>query len=160
MSNSIKAAEDIKNLAKRFQGFIEAAQYLEKIGSLEQCEAEAKVRKDKAISEANDAVAMADRKKQELKLSEDAIEQAKQKASDIEAFGQKRFSEIVQEAKEKASRVEIEAEKNKSIIMNEVEKKVNELNSLKKSIDDSKVELESIKIQIKEMKDKIAQFVR
>lgn len=160
MSNTSKAAEDIKGLAKKFSGFLEVASVLEKIGSLEQAERDANSRKEKAYKEAEEAQSMSEKQKIELAKAVAEVEVMKNKSLELEQFGNKRFSDIVKDAKEKSEQIINEANANKAIIVNEIELEVIKHNKIKEDIEKAKVELASIESQIKEMKNKIAAFVR
>lgn len=156
MSNANKVADDIKGFVKKFKWMQEAAEYLEKVGSLEQAERDANKRKENAYKEAEEASLMADKKKLELAKASAELEEIKNKSLETEQLGNKRFSDIVKEAKEKAEQIVNEANANKSVILNEIELKVTAHNKVLEDIERAKVELAGIETQIKDMKNKIA----
>lgn len=156
MSNAMKAADDLKSIAKRFQGIMEVAQILEKIGSLEQAERDAVARKEAAYAE--------EKKAQLLILDLDGKIAVKQEAIKI---AESQADHIVVKAKEKAQQVYNElAEKNAASLKQANEIKVLaeaavsakrvEVEELNKLISAKKLELEDVSSQIAAVKSKLS----
>lgn len=84
MSNLIEAASAIRQIAVKLKGFELAAEALERVGSFEQAEAEAKAAAEKAKAEA--ALALSD------------LEAARKDAEDMRAAGEREKAAAVEEA--------------------------------------------------------------
>lgn len=82
MGNLIQAAEDIRRLAVRFKSILEVADALEVIGSIEQAEREALIRKDQAIVLEQDAIKSLQNVKLEIENEQLKLEAVKKDSQD------------------------------------------------------------------------------
>lgn len=97
MSNALKAASDIRKLAKLYESMADAADALDQIGSLEQAENEAQVRLDKINEELRHQRAL--REAAELETS-DMLAVAQAKADQIMASAVDSAAELQRQAQE------------------------------------------------------------
>jgi len=159
MSNLIKAAEDIRSLAKRFAPIFAVADALEKIGSIEQAERDAVIRKDAAYAEEEKAKAVLAAKHEQLKAVELDIEAAKQKAEEIVSKAHAKAEEIVALSHEKSDAIVKDAKSQKEIIEKAIDSHRVKFQDLTVLIEQKKAELDKINLELEKMKAKIAAFV-
>lgn len=94
MSNLISVADAIKREAKRCEAFIEAAKVLERIGSFEQAEEDAKRRHAVATAAATAA-------QEKLRLAEEAVRQAEVRGQERLALAAAEASALMAKAEER-----------------------------------------------------------
>lgn len=158
MSNTMKASEDIKFLASKFKEILEVAEVLGRIGSLEQAERDAGIRKDAAYKAADEATATLKGRLDELSMHEGFVEDKKYLASKIEKDAAVKASSLVDAAIAKANDIVSKANNSKDLIVKEAQELSDKNNSLKKSLADGNAQLGFINDQIAEAKRKIAAF--
>ena len=105
MSNYTQAVQDIRQLAVRFQGITQVANALERIGSLEDAEREAKDRLSAARQAATDAEAVA----KALAESRTHIANVEDKAQRIVQAGEAKAKDIIAQAEERGAGIIAEA---------------------------------------------------
>src|SRR6266567_142198 len=159
MSKAKQAAEQIQNLAVKFEGFLEAAKSLHHIGDLEIAERQALDRKEKAEK----ASLLAE---EELKKYQDLLSQVQENIFEADV----KASQIVDSAKRKEEEVlKAYHAKGEAFVKEAVERKAsvdslailskNELQKMKQEIKAKQDEFDAIKKQLDQMKASIAAFV-
>lgn len=158
MSNSMNAAQDLKHIASKFRGILEVADLLERIGSLEQAERDAIIRKDLAYKEANEADLTIDSKKQELAEIEKAKAKTQLEVETMISEGKKKYDEVVSNALSQRDEILAKAQNRKLEIAQEAQALMDDMSKTKKELEIKKDELSFIQEQLKEAKRKIAAF--
>ena len=160
MSKLIKVAEDVKGLAKRFQGFFDLAQALEEIGSLEQAAKDAIIAKDKNYEEVEKSKVAVEESKKDLLKALSEIEFAENKAKDIVSVAYEKATKIVSDAHEESLKAKAEIEKNKKIIDLNFVAAGKELLALDSEVLAKKQELNALKKEVEEVKQKFAALLK
>lgn len=160
MSNLIKVAEDVKGLAKKFQGILNLAQALEEIGSLEQAARDAVIAKDKNYEEVEKSKAAVEESKKDLLKALSEIEFAENKAKDIVNVAYEKATKIVSDAHEESLKAKAEIEKNKKIIDENFVAAGKELLALESDVLVKKQELNALKKEVEEVKQKFAALLK
>lgn len=160
MTNLIKVAEDVKILAKRFEGFFELAKALEEIGSIEQAGREAVIAKDKNYEEVAKVKLALEESKKDFSKALSEIEFAENKAKDILNKAHEKATLIISEANEKSLKFEAEIEKTKKIIDENFIAAGKELVALESDVLVKKQELNALKKEVEEVKQKFAALLK
>jgi hypothetical protein len=160
MSKLIKVAEDVKGLAKRFQGFFDLAQALEEIGSLEQAAKDAIIAKDKNYAEVEKSKAALEKAKEDFAKAFSEIEFAENKAKEIVNGAYEKATLIVSDANQKSLSVDAEIEKRKKLIDDKFVAAGKELVALESDILVKKQELNALKKEVEEVKQKFAALLK
>lgn len=160
MENLKQAVEQIKNFGGRVRGFLEAADYLDKIADIEIYEREAIARKDQAVKDEASAKEILAGVQGEIETAQGRVKQAQESAVIVESNARENADKIIQEAQGKADSIISEA-KNKVSEIQEIIKSENQvLENVKNNISAANNELSEIQNKIKAAKDQIASFVR
>lgn len=160
MSNAMKAAEDIKQLARKFKPLFDAAEALEQIGSLEQAKRDAEIAKDKSYKEVELIKADIQALGFDFEKAQVRVAEAGEKAEQVEKRAYEKAQIILGEAEKKASDIVYSAQKQVRVFEGEKASLEQEVKSAKLEVLEKKKELQSIIDQIAEMKSKIAAFVK
>ncbi len=155
MSSAIKAAEDIKLIASRFRGFIEAADVLARIGSLEQAENDALVKKDAAYKAADTAIEFLKAKEKEIEDVKAQFEAVEEEAEKIKNTAKDHAVFILKDAKEKAALVVKEAGTKKLEIGQQIVELRKSFAQAQSELDSKKEELAAVIEQIASVKTKL-----
>lgn len=160
MSKLIKVAEDVKGLAKRFQGFFDLAQALEEIGSLEQAAKDAIIAKDKNYEEVEKSKVAVEESKKDLLKALSEIEFAENKAKDIVSAAYDKSTKIISDAHEKSLKADADIEKRQKLIDEKFVAAGKELVSLESEVLAKKQELSALKKEVEEVKQKFAALLK
>jgi chromosome segregation ATPase len=160
MSNAMKAAEDIKQFAKKFQHIFSAAAALEEIGSLEQAARDAAIAKDKAYKEVELIKADIQAFKFDFEKAQVRVSEAQEKAAEIEAKAKDKAAYIYAESEKKGQDLIYSAQKQVRVLEGEKANLEQYVRDVQAEILGKKKELQEIVDQIAEMKSKIAAFVK
>lgn len=160
MSNYSKIADEVKVLAKRFQGIIELSKALDEVGSVEIAAKEAFMLRDKARAEFEKAKGELELAKEELNSKKEEVKAAELKVTDILELAHKKAQAIVDAAKEKAVEADALIEQRKSLFDEKFVAAGKELSGLDAQISSKKIELESLKKDIEDVKKQIAKFLK
>ena len=156
MSNAMKAADDLKSIAKRFQGIMEVAQILEKLGSLEQAERDAVVRKDAAYAEEKKAQLLILELDGKVAMKQEAIKKAEELAEGIVLKAKEKAQQVYNELAEKNAAALKQSNEIKVLAEAAVSAKRVEVEDLNKQIAAKKLELEDVSSQIAAVKAKLS----
>lgn len=160
MSHASKAAEDIKSFASRVRSFLEVADALEKIGSLEQAESEALVKADRARQEGAAAEAEANKKKADLAKVDEEIEYARKSAEEIVSNAKTRAMAMLDEAGVKANETVRMASDRKSSVESEILTAGEKLRGLLSTIAEKESVLKAVNSKIEEAREKVASLFK
>jgi len=160
MSKFIKTAEDIKVVAKKFQGFMELASALEEVGKLEQTAKEMAMLKDKAKEDLEKVNAEVLSAKAKLDEAELAVKFSEQKASKLVEAANNKASSIIESALNKAKDIDADLEKKKEALDEKFYSAGKELSAIEQAVLAKKQELESVKKEIDLVKQKVASFLK
>lgn len=158
--SAAKAAEDLKLLARKFKPLLDAAEALEKIGSIENAAKEADVRLMKSKSEAKLAADQAEIEKEKLYAVQEEVESAKKQAMAIVGQANDKANQIMVKANEDAKMSIASANVEVKLKRDEVKQLEFEKLSVAQKIEEATKELQAIKNQIADLKLKIAAFVK
>lgn len=159
MSNLSHAADSIKSMAAKFKGFLEVADALDKIGSIEQAERDAIIAKDKAYKDLEEGkMALAELQGDYEAADKKLIEIQKACVAKEEAAKAKAI-DIVSEANKTAEQIIKNAEFKKTEFDKYVAQKNDALNLINSEISQKKAEYDNIVEKIKEVKAKLSAFV-
>lgn len=156
MSNFSKSADDIKSIAAKFKGFLELADALDKIGSVEQAARDAETKKNFCYEQAAVASEELEKAKKKLESAEAGIFAANAKAKEIENNAFKKAEEIYSDALDKIQAIQDEASKKHKALDDKFLAAVNEHNSVVSEIVAKKEELEKLKSELQQIKSKFA----
>lgn len=160
MSQVQKAADDIKSFVSRIRGFIEVADTLEKIGSIEQAEREAKAKADAARSDAASAVSDLAQKQEKVSKIDEEIAYAKKSAEEIVANANKRAMSMVDEAGTRAQEIVRDASGHKDAIVKEISDLGVKRGELSAFIAEKEKELAAVVNKIAEAREKVASLFK
>lgn len=160
MSNAKQAADQIKSFAGRLKGFLEAADYLDKIGDIEQLEKESILRKDQAIKAEAEA-------KFNLSVQEKAIQAQEARMKNLVAEGEKEIDAgrkkneaAISESRNEAERIVSEAKSKKASLEKEIAESKQILAKIKEEVEYRTEELKGVRNEITKAKEQIAAFLR
>jgi hypothetical protein len=152
------AAEQIKNFGSKLKGFLEAAEFLEKIGNIENYESEVMARKNAAIKAEAEAVAALCKAEEDLsfalekvKAAEDMaksiLSEADKKAADRKQFAESELEKVILDGGVKIKKVEADI-KERLLMSKEIDgqiaEKAAELSAIKKNIEEAKAKIASL----------------
>lgn len=160
MSNAQEAAENIKSLANKFKSLFQAAEELEKIGSLEQAARDAEIRKDAAYKEADQAQAELKFLKNVINERELAVHDLEKSMDQMEVNANAKASQICSDGQAKADEILNVANQRKSMIEGEIKSARQELDRVKNEISMKNEELIHFNKEIAAMKAKVSAFVK
>lgn len=160
MSKLIKVAEDVKGLAKRFQGFFDLAQALEEIGSLEQAAKDAIIAKDKNYEEVEKSKVAVEESKKDLLKALSEIEFAENKAKDIVSAAYDKSTKIMSDAQALCLKADADIEKRQKLIDEKFVAAGKELLALESDVLAKKQELNALKKEVEEVKQKFAALLK
>jgi chromosome segregation ATPase len=156
MSDVQKAAHDFRALAAKFRIFLEVADTLERIGSLEEAERSAIKRKDSAVALETEAKASLAKVHHDLDNRKQGVKEAKEQAEVIISDAHIKAEAIRSGAKLDAS-VTIDAVGHeKSKVEEQVNNLRSELTRVQSQLDLKRKELEAITKQINNTRERIA----
>lgn len=149
MNKTLKAADEVKKLHRMFQSLGEVVEVLDRIGSVEQAEQEARARVEVANREADTIKGTVDAAKAQAKAIKDASDKREAEAAQhieiLKAAADDEAKAIVAEAKGEAdklieaARVQVEeAESKAQACAIDVEVKVKELAEIEKKIEQAR----------------------
>ena len=155
MNKTLKAADEVKKLHRMFQSLGEVVEVLDRIGSVEQAEQEARARVEAANREADAIKGMVDDAKAKAKAIKDASDKLEQEASQhieiLKAAAHDEATAIVAEAKGEAdklieaARVQVEAAESRAqACAIDVEVKTKELAELDAKIAKAQAQINKI----------------
>lgn len=159
MGNSIKIAEDLRALANKFKSIVEVSELLTSLGSIEQAEREAIVRKDAAYKAAEEAQAKLAALDEDLVLAQGEVSKADEQANELHRSSLDKAAQVVAKAHEDAKEIKFGAESAKAQIQNQTNEAKRELKVVFDQIKSKKDELASIEDQVAETKAKISAFI-
>lgn len=160
MSSVQKSADDLRNLANRFRSVMEVAEVLERIGSLEQTEREAQVRKESAYAQAEEAKKSLAEVSQQLEKANFELKTIEKRGLEAQESAQAKASEIVNKANRDAATIITDAKHSESEVLAAASDKLEEIKIMDRNIADKKDELAAIIKQIVDMKAKIQALVK
>ena len=156
MSATLKTADELKKLARMFQAVIDSVDTLERIGSMEQAEAEAKNRVGKLQKEADELVATVASARLEAQGILDAAalrkSEAERQAEEIARVAQQKADALVIEANDKAGRIIADAEAQKAAAEDAV-------TTAQAKCDEAKKELSEIEKKIESARARVAKIL-
>lgn len=160
MSQILKAVDDIKGLASKFRGFLEVAETLEKIGSLEQAEREANNRAEIArvgcdVADKNLAV-----KQEQVSKLDAEIDYAKKAAEEIIANAKQRSMNIVDEAGVKGNDMLRVVSEKKAAFEKELKDLRDKMGVVTTAVSEKESVLAAINAQINKAKEQVASLLR
>lgn len=144
MNKTLKAADDAKKLAKMFQSLNDVAEALEKIGSAEQAENEARARIDALRKEGDDLVALLTDKRE---MAKGIVAKAEAKAHEILTSAYADADVARDQAKADARAVIDEATAARDHAQGHLLETSAQLVDLKDQIDAAKAELEALNME-------------
>ena len=155
MNKTLKAADEVKKLHRMFQSLGEVVEVLDRIGSVEQAEQEARARVEAANREADAIKGTVDDAKAKAKAIKDASDKLEQEAAQhieiLKAAAHDEATAIVAEAKGEAdklieaARVQVEAAESRAqACAIDVEVKVKELAELDAKIAKAQAQINKI----------------
>ena len=159
MSNATKAAEDILSFASRIRSFLDVAEFLKGLGSLEQAESELKIKVKSANEEALKAIGDAAGKKLIVAKLDEEIEYARKSAEEIVANAKSRAMSIVDEGGVEANKIVRGASDKKSLIENQIKDLDAKLYDVKNAIAAQESILRAVTSKIEEAKAKVASLL-
>lgn len=160
MSQYSKALDDVRVLAKKFQGIIELAKALEEVDKLENVAKEAEGLKIKAQGELAAVKEQIEKSKGDLEVVESAIKYADAKAEKIVEAANVKGNSIVDEAIAESKKLFDDVEKKKKLFDDQFVAAGKELASLQADIELKKQELESIKKEKEAVKQQFAALLK
>lgn len=160
MSHYSKIADEVKVLAKRFQGILELSKALEEIGTVENAAKEALMLKDKARVELDKAKAELVSAQNALESKKEEVKAAELKVGDVLDLAHKKAQVIIEAAKEKAAEVEVAIEKRKSLFDEKFVAAGRELSGLDVELSSKKFELEALKKEVESVKSKFSALLK
>ena len=158
MSDISKAAHDLKVLAQRFRPVLDVVDALERIGSLEDAERDAKERTAHAKAEADTAAASLVTVQQQVAEAHKKIQLATTDAEQIVAQATQDADQIRARARTDADRIRQEAEAAKATIQKESEALTVTKTRLAGEVEAKQKELAAITARIAETKASIAKL--
>lgn len=156
MTTALKAAEDLKNLANRFKGVIEAGEYLQELGDLQQATQEAKNGRDAARKEAEEAKAILAELQSQIKSADQSIAKAREEAAGIVREAEERSKDIVTDANAQGFYVKQEAERRRDEFIREGNGHKKSLENIQAQIAEETKKLQGILAEIENAKKRIS----
>lgn len=160
MSDKLAAAKDLRWLANKLRGITELADALDRLGSLDQQEKEAK---ERLASLANSEQQIKDRFAQadaeyagRRAASEEYEKNAKDHADRVISKANDEAEKIVNEAKGKASKVTEQAKTRETAINTEIDKANTELARIGSELKERKAALDTIDRRLAGLREKLA----
>lgn len=160
MSQILKAVDDIKNFASKFRGLAEVAETLEKIGSLEQAEKEAKNKADAAVKLAGEYEIEAISKQKRVSKLDEEIEYAKKSAEEIIAGAKQRAMSIVDEAGVKGNDLLRVVSEKKVAFDKELKDLRDKMGLVTAAVSEKEAVLAAINAQINKAKEQVASLLK
>lgn len=160
MSQIQQAADNIKSFVNKIKPLIQAAEFLEKVGSLEQAQRDAEIAKEKAYKEVAVLNSEIEKAKAALAVSQEAVEDSKLKCLKIEAAANEKGKEVLDEYKEKGEALLKNYLKQKDALYADVLNKNAELEVLKSNIVEAQKELAAVKNAVEDFKAKFANLIK
>lgn len=159
MGNLIQAAEDIRRLAVRFKSIMEVADALEVIGSIEQAEREALIRKDQAIALEQDAVKSLQNVKLEIENEKLKLEAIRKNADDVLRDANYSAATIFEKTKQKAEDIIKSANAEFNKIKNQQQVLIADIAVLDDKKKAAQVSLDELNENIAKVKSQLASFM-
>lgn len=159
MSKFKEAAEGIKNFAGRLRGFMETAEFLEKIGDLELAETEALNRRDSALQQEADAQASLSRVLDDVLKAEEAVKTATETAANLESASREKADQIIADAKKQGQRAIADLNLEIAGIKNQIMVENQNLDSVKNDVEEKKKELSECEEKVKDAKASIKKML-
>jgi len=160
MSKYSKALDDVRVLAKKFQGIIELSKALEDIDKVENTAKEAEGLKIKAQEEVLAVKAQVEKAKGDLEVAESAVKYAESKADKIVEAAHVKSKSIVDEAIAESQGFFGDIEKKKKLFDDQFIMAGKELASVQADIVLKKEELESLKKEVESVKQKFSALLK
>lgn len=160
MSNPTKAAEDLKGFANRFRAILEVADLLEKLGSLQQAERDAVIKKDAAYAAADAAVAKLSGLQAQIASLERALEEAQAKGKVMEQGAQFKAQQILAAAEAEAKEVIAAATKHRVEVDAAAKEALKELALVNSAVATKREEQAQVEKEVSALKAKIAALVK
>lgn len=160
MSQYSKSVDDVKVLAKKFQGIIELASALEEIGKVENAAKEAQSLKEKCEKDYESAKAKLESFNMELLAKQEEVKAAEFKVGDLLDLAHKKAQVIVEAAQEKSKQVDMMLEKRKALFDEKFISAGKELSALEAEAVVKKSELEALKKEVEEVKSKFSALLK
>jgi len=156
MSTATNAAEQLKSFVNKIKPLLEAAEYLESLGSLEQAHGELSARKKKAESDFLESKNRLDALAPQIQEAEGSLDALKLEGEEITKKASVKATDIVSEADLIANSIIREADSKKSGVLKQVAEQNVMLKNLQSSIDVASKELGILRQTIRETKAKIS----
>ena len=158
--NTSQAAQEIKLIAGKFKGIIALAEALEKIGSIENSEKEARGRVVKAQKEEAEAREKVKAVQADLKGALDSIQEARVKALERIENAKVDASDIIAKAQVTAMEIVEAAEDHRDEMSRQVKESNKKLEKIQADVHAKELELETVQKQIDAAHSKISAFVK
>jgi len=158
--SSLKVADDLKAFVKKFQVLSDLADVLEKVGSLEQAERDASIRKDKAYADAANAQAVLEAKGLEVSKADTLISMKEEEAGKVYKAGQAKAAEVVEAAKVQASQIVQAGLAQKKVLEEQVSNEKMRLSDVRSQVAEAGVELQNYQAQLEDIKAKLSSFMK
>lgn len=154
--SALKGAEDLKNLVNRFKGIIEAGEYLQGLGDLQQAEQEAKNSRDAAKLQAEEERAKLSSLQFQIIEAENSIKKSQKDAEEIIARANIQASGIICEANDKASAIQDEAKRRTEQFIREGNGHKTTLEKIQKQVEEETKKLKDVMDEIERAKNRIS----
>lgn len=154
--SAINAAEQLKNFGNKIRPLIEAIEYLENLGSLEQAMSEANSKKDAAVKSAGEAESALALLKENIQTAEGKLRAYEAQAEQTKKAGEEKYQLIVSGAKSEAGKMIAEAEGKVAKIGSIISEKNSELAALNTRIVERETDLKNLEETIKQTKARIS----
>lgn len=154
--SALKAAEDLKNLVNKFKGVIEAGEYLQSLGDLNQAEQEAKNARDGARKEAAEAREILSELQAQIKSADISVAAAREKAVLVIEDADVKAAAIVAAANSQASVIQQDALRRRDEIVREGRGHGATLEKLQKQVEEETKKLQEVLAEIDNAKKRIS----
>lgn len=154
--SAINAAEQLKNFGNKIRPLIEAIEFLESLGSLEQAASEAKSKKDLAVKSAAEAESALALLKENIQTAEGKLRAYEAQAEQTKKAGEEKYQLIVSGAKSEAGKMIAEAEGKVAKLSATISEKNSEIAALNSKISEREADLKNLEETIKQTKARIS----